>query len=527
MPKKMLCFMLAALLALGCAACGEAPVSSAEAPAPSAEPTPEPSPEAVFPELLEEDLVDDHCGNWYEVFVYSYADSDGDGIGDFKGLESKLDYIRGMGFTGIWLMPIMPSPSYHKYDVTDYYDVDAQYGSMEDFRALLSAAHEKGIKIIIDLPVNHTSSSHPWFTDALSGEDAQYRDYYNFTDEPLAGHTPIAGGGYYESQFVSTMPDLNLDSETVRAEIVSIMSFWLSDVGVDGFRLDATTSYYTGSPQASIDFLNWLNTEAKAISPDCYIVGECWSDMSTILQYYESGIDSFFYFPAATSSGSIFKTLQSTITDRGQRYSDMSILLEETFGADTVMAPFLGNHDTGRITGSITNSDMGKLKAATGMLAMMRGAVFVYYGDEIGMVGSGEDPNKRIGMLWTSEDETTAAPPGTTKVRYLLPSVSEQEADPDSLLVYTRQAMNLRNAVPAIARGSSEALDSGDPMVSVIRRTWNGESILIVLNLCEEAKTLSLESGGIIGILDATGEGITYENGILSIAAWGIAVLEG
>lgn len=193
---------------------------------------------------LTENIPNDNVRNWYEIFIYSFADSDGDRIGDFKGATEKLDYVRDLGFTGIWLMPIMPSPSYHKYDVSDYYDIDPQYGTLDDFKAFLARAHELDIKVTIDLVVNHTSNLHPWFQSSKTGADSPYRDYYNWQDKGGSGYEKI-GDSYYECRFVSTMPDLNLDSDAVRSEISNIMKFWL-EMGVDGFRLDAVTSYYTG-----------------------------------------------------------------------------------------------------------------------------------------------------------------------------------------------------------------------------------------------------------------------------------------
>ena len=402
--------------------------------------------------LLPENIPDDNCRNWYEIFAYSFADSDGDRIGDFQGATEKLDYVRDMGFTGIWLMPIMPSPSYHKYDVTDYYAIDPAYGTLEDFQAFLTRAHELGIKVILDLVVNHTSNEHPWFLNAKTGPDAEYRDYYNWTDTAKNGYSR-AGEAYYESRFVPSMPDLNLDNEAVRGEISDIMRYWL-DMGVDGFRLDAVTSYYTGQTAKNVEFLSWLNDEAKKIKPDCYLVGEAWADESTIASYYPSGIDSFFYFPGATSGGSLAGIMAEDATARGQSYSDLTAHLEERFGTDVLMAPFLGNHDTDRIANAIGTYDLKRLKATFGMLAMMRGGIFFYYGDEIGMIGEGNDPNKRIGMYWSTLTELTSCPPGTTVSKYVLPNVPDQQTEENSLLNYVRAAMNLRNAVPAIARGT-------------------------------------------------------------------------
>lgn len=479
------------------------------------------------PGLLEETIPDDNVRNWYEIFVYSFADSDGDRVGDLKGATEKLDYVRDMGFTGIWLMPIMPSPSYHKYDITDYYSIDPLYGTLEDFQAFLNRAHELGIKVILDLVVNHTSNEHPWFQNAITGPDAEYRDYYNFSDTPAAGYQQIRGS-YYEARFVSSMPDLNLDAPQVRTEIENIMKFWL-DKGVDGFRLDAVTSYYTGQQSKNVEFLSWLNDTAKAVAPDCYIVGECWADESTIAGYYSSGIDSFFYFPAAGATGNLCKIMSEESTGRGAGYGSLTAHLEERFGENTLMAPFLDNHDMDRITGTVGTYNLNRLKITYGLLAMMRGGVYVYYGDEIGMIGSGNDPNKRIGMYWDTLDTVTRCPPGTTDAKYVLDNVVTQQGSANSLLNYVRRAMNLRNAVPEIARGTSEIIAQEDSDVCVIRRTWESGTVTIVLNISDSPKNLTLNAGALLGELDAnleSGSGITYTEGTLHLDPWGIAVLK-
>lgn len=478
--------------------------------------------------LLEENIPQDNVRNWYEIFVYSFADSDGDRIGDLKGATEKLPYIRDMGFTGIWLMPIMPSPSYHKYDVTDYYSIDPAYGTLEDFQMFLNKAHELGIRVIMDLVLNHSSNAHPWFQDAKTGEDAKYREYYNFSTTPKDGYQKI-GDSYYECRFVNTMPDLNLDSEKLRGEIVKIMQYWL-DMGVDGFRLDAVTSYYTGNNEKNVAFMDWLQKEARRISPDCYLVGECWADESTIANYYSSGLDSFFYFPMSTGNapGVIADILSEEASDRGARYGELTSHLEERYKEDALMAPFLDNHDTNRIASTMGIYSLERLKSAYGMLAMMRGGCYVYYGGEIGMIGQGNDPNKRIGMFWTTLPEVTACPPGTTQAKYPLGSVAQQREDPNSLMNYVRQAMNLRNAFPEIARGTTEILPSEDRDLCVMKRTWDGHAITIVLNLSKEAKRTDIKAESLVGFLDAntkTGTAITYQDGVLSLDPWGIALL--
>ena len=418
---------------------------------------------------------------WYEIFVRSFCDSDGDGLGDLNGVAQKLDYISSLGCGGIWLMPVMPSPSYHKYDVTDYFNVDPEYGTLGDLRALLGAAHARGMRVILDLPLNHCSSEHPWFRSAAADESSPYRGWFNWSAEPQSGYSE-AGGAYYESRFVYSMPDLNLDEAAVREEIALILRFWLEEVGVDGFRLDAVTSFYTGDTERNLAFLNWLADTAHGIRPDCFLVAEAWADLNTIARLSESRVDSFFTFPVSQAEGYIAKVLGGRGKQPGKKYGEYTALLEEALPAGTIPAPFTENHDTGRTVGFTGRGSPEKTKMAGGLLCLMRGAVFLYYGQEIGMVGSGEDPNKRIGMLWTDEASTTQPPPGTTKVEYAYPSVAEQEEDPGSLLNYYRQALALRARFPAIARGTSTVLPCDFDEICLIRREYEGEELLLVVN---------------------------------------------
>ena len=176
---------------------------------------------------------------WYQVFVYSFCDSDGDGIGDLNGVTQSLDYIQSMGFDGIWLSPIHPSSTYHKYNVSDYIAIDPEYGTMEDFDAFIEACNARGIRVILDLVINHSDLHHLWFTERP--------EFYNIADEPGNGNWErLPDGRWYECQFWGEMPDLNLDNEELRAELEQIFAFWL-ERGVSGFRLDAIKDYYSGN----------------------------------------------------------------------------------------------------------------------------------------------------------------------------------------------------------------------------------------------------------------------------------------
>jgi alpha-amylase len=527
--KKILFFLLTVLMLVSCATTGKNEVISV----------------GNIPEV---EITDDEYRNWYEIFVWSFYDTDNNGIGDFNGVTEKLDYIKDMGFNGIWLMPVMKGTSYHKYDVEDYYAVDPDYGTMDDFENLLEEAHKRGIRIIIDLVVNHSSSSCPWFREAceyIAGHDevgGEYGAYYNFQKKYEAGYSPVPGadGWYYEARFTSTMPDFNLDSKDARDEIVSIMKFWL-DKGVDGFRLDATTSYYTYSTQKSIEFLSWLNEEAKKIRSDCYLVGEAWlSSDSAVREYYSSGVDSFFIFPVATASGQVYDMLKEIRTDNGVALGDMLLNAENVYDTG-VYAPFLSNHDTARIASFMGRRQKDRIKMAQGILSLMKGSLFVYYGEEIGMISTsdGSDPYKRIAMKWCDRRVyegwcyTTPQNITVTEENYVYPGVAEQEEDSDSILSYYRASLAIRNANPEIARGKVSVLEeyySQSRYCCVLRWDYSGETVYVAVNLDREySHTLSLDISDIsmTAYLAASAENIvTYDekDGTLVLPPYSYAV---
>ncbi len=482
MTKRILCLLLAVLFVFS--ACGK------EEEKPSG------------PKL---NIINDNVRNWYEVFVYSFYDTNNDGVGDLNGVTEKLDYIKEMGFNGIWLMPIHPSPTYHKYDVNDYYAIDEEYGTLSDLDKLIEEAHKRDIKVILDLVVNHTSSANKWFTEACkyireNGDvGGEYGEYYNFKKESLGGYSPVNGTEYYyESRFWSGMPDLNLNSDKVRKEIVDIMEYWLIDHKADGFRLDAVTSYYTGDVNKNIAFIKWLNTEAKKLKEDCFIVGEAWEGNDyQINRYYESGADGFFMFTGATATGTIATAVKQ---QSGDSVGKLMLSAQENYTNGTP-APFLGNHDTMRPGSFMPGAE--NVKMAAGVLSMMSGNVFCYYGEEIGMIsknGSNSDPAKRIAMRWCDKSVYPGwcytAPEGTPidETSYYYPGVEEQMADPDSILNYYKQAMFLRNCYPSIARGKVEYFPEGQSSyICVLRKTWQDESIVIVMNLDAFEQTVSLD----------------------------------
>lgn len=441
--------------------------------------------------------------NWYEIFVRSYQDSNGDGIGDLQGVISRLDYIEEMGWRGIWLMPIMPSPSYHKYDVTDYQAIDPEYGTMDDMRQLVDECHKRGMRIIIDLPINHTSTRHPWFLQAVLSIqkrqfDSPYLDYYCFEDHYVAGkYVKVSGSDWhYEEQFAGgNMPDLNLDSEAVKAEIRDILAFWLNDVGIDGFRLDAVTSYFAGSVDKNVAFLSEFKGWCEELKPSTYLVGEAWVAQSAIAQYAQSTVDSFFLFPTAQTDSFIVKSLLGRSPNAATFAKGLQSVMD-TMPDNTVLAPFLCNHDTGRTIGLLQARKLpARAKFAHGLLGMLPGNVFTYYGDEIGMVGAGDDPNKRLAMYWNDGD-MTQQPPGVTSLEYAYPCVDEQLADPNSLLNYIKAVNHVRLSEPAIARGEGEIVFSDKNLV-LMRRTLNGETLYIAANFSKTEQVMTLPAEGL------------------------------
>jgi len=494
---------------------------------------------------------DDNYRTFYEIFVYSFCDSNGDGIGDLQGVISKLDYLQELGITGIWLMPVHPSQSYHKYDVADYYNIDPAYGTMEDMEALLSQCEERGIKVILDLVLNHTANNHPWFLAACEylrslPEDAEpsidecpYINYYYFTREASTIDYPIEGSTwYYEGKFSPDMPDLKQHSPEVREEIAKIVEFWLNK-GVHGFRLDAVKEFYSGNPQENAQFLSWLQETAAAIKPDVYLVGEAWDGFGTLQQYYESGISSFFAFPFGTSDGKIAQVLRNAGNESiVTTYATALETADSTYVGihpDYIDAPFLSNHDVGRIMGFV-NRDVNKAKLAGAMNIFMSGSCFIYYGEEIGMIGSGNDPSKRAPMYWnTARDNGTTNPPPECELpeEYLCGSLEEQMSDDASVYNYYRQAIAIRNAIPAIARGRTTAetvLNTG--CVSAFRKTTADSQCIILMNISTEpavvdlcrhtlwelAATLSADGGEIQ-------EEFTNEGTLLILPPYGVAVL--
>ncbi len=503
-------------------------------------------------------IPEDNYRTYYEVFLYSFYDSDGDGIGDINGLISKLDYLNDnnpntdadLGINGIWLMPIMPSDTYHKYDVNDYYDIDPSYGTLEDFKTLLRECEARGIKVIIDFIFNHTSDEHPWFIEATDylknlpegkepdSKECPYVDYYNFEKGKAERSTYYRVGmtdWYYEAVFWNEMPDLNLNSNAVREEIERIASFWL-ELSVGGFRLDAAKEYFTGSPEKNIEVLSWFTNYCKEKNPDCYLVAEVWDSFGTIASYYESGIDSIFNYAYGDSVGKITSAVKTAgLGKAGYNLASNMVQVQTIFESKNpnyIDASFVSNHDNNRAAAYVSYEE-DKVKLLGGINIFMSGSSFLYYGEEIGLSGVGKDENKRAPMLWSDTDKTgiTIGPPGMERQEQYFPAMDTQSKDTSSILNYYKKAIRLRNENPEIARGKIEMIPVSDQNIAAVKKTYDGSSILVLYNLSPEEKQITLSQKdypyeSIRGALTTTAKQPVLEGELVTLPAYAIVILQ-
>jgi alpha-amylase len=452
---------------------------------------------------------------FYEIFVRSFRDSDGDGIGDFNGITEKLDYLQGLGIQGLWLMPINPSPSYHGYDVTDYYAVNPDYGTMQDFERLLDEAHKRDIKIIIDLVLNHTSARHPWFESALT-PGSEYHDWYKWSETDPGTLGPwnaeawyrASNGLYYYAIFWDQMPDLNYDNPAVQEESKKLTSFWLEDVGIDGFRLDAVR--YLAEDERLADsvsnhaFLREWGEYYRSIDAEAFTVGEAWTDNANVKEYIrtDSELDAAFNFDLSMAilkslnegnNTSVRFLLQTTVRDFPQQDN----------------ANFLTNHDMPRVMNQL-GEDVHKAKAAAAILLTAPGISFLYYGEEIGMLGTKPDELIRTPMQWTDEEGagfTEGIPWQAINADYTEVNVEAQAGDSASLLDHYRALIQLRNEHPALQFGETFVAESNSSKLVSYLRSSGDETVLVVINIDDAPVTdyeLNLSTGSLTGTYSAT-----------------------
>ncbi len=556
--KSLLCLLLILMLLLS--ACGQeqsAPPAAEEASEPEAQPEAAPEAEAAPQpaagryalsargEAIVDDVdlsryvkTEDNARVFYEIFVGSFSDSDGDGIGDLRGIINRFDYLndgdpasgQSLGVEGIWLTPIFKSPSYHKYDVSDYYTVDPAFGTEEDLRELCELCEARNVKLILDLPINHTGSQNDWFRSFCDAHrkgntDDPYYDFYSWCPPgatPSGRHfgTIIGCDDYYECNFDGAMPELNFDSEAVRQAVLDVAKYYL-ELGVDGFRFDAAKYVYYGDNAASAAFWDWYMAELRAIDPEIYVVAEVWDGDGITDLYY--GAMNCFNFTMPQSGGLIADTAQAGNAGQYATYVQNYLNTVRAKRADAMIVPFVANHDMDRASGYLPSMN-GQMQMAANLYILGPGSPFIYYGEEIGMRGSrgsaNTDANRRLAMRW-GDGDTVADPKGSTYPDQSEINLFEQLGQDSSLYTYYKRLILIRSANPEIARGEYRAVTVPDSKVGGFVSTWNGSSVLVLHNPSTGTKTVDLaalgldytELAAVIGMEDASLEGTSLRIG--------------
>jgi len=447
----------------------------------------------------------------YEVFIRSFFDSDGDGIGDLKGLIQKLDYINDGTRRGqhslsarcIWLMPVAESPSYHGYDVTNYYRVDPDYGTNEDFKTLIAEAHRRGIKVLVDLVLNHMSSDHPFFQEALNNPASPHRQWFRWSaqkrveknwGQPVWHHSPVRDEWYY-GLFWGGMPDLSYETKAVRDEAKKVARFWLLDMGVDGFRLDAIPYLVEEGDQLAHTrgthaFLREFAAYVRAVAPNAFTIGEVWDSTGAMLAYYPDQLDAHFAFDVSNA------IIEAVRTGSAAKLFPPVMRLQRELPAIR-WSPFLRNHDQTRTLTELGGS-LERARLAATVLMTLPGLPFVYYGEEIGMTGDKPDPRLRTPMHWTrgkAAGFTLGTPWESLQPDSLTTNVALEDADRTSLLNLYRRLIHLRANNSALGSGELMPLETGSDALAAYVRRARDRAVLVVANLgASPLSTLTLHS---------------------------------
>ena len=495
-----------AAAALAAQACTTGPTASPSVASPATSAAPSPSTAAVAPECPISGPAP-NPSSWrervfYEVFVRSFADSDGDGIGDLPGLTAHLDALNDgdpatttdLGITGMWLMPVAESNSYHGYDVVDYTAIEHDYGDMASMRQLVAAAHERGIMVIADFVINHTSSANPWFKDALAG--GPHRDWYVWSDTdpgwpPVAGPNPWhpSENGFYYGAFSDQMPDLNLRNPEVTAELAKIAGTWLDDVGIDGFRIDAAKHLIEDGPQTQANtpetkaWLQAFTATIHATHPDALVLGEVY-DSTAVSSSYASGGSVDVTFDFGVGPATAFGV-----------YGDATTILSSLDGVATRYEPgaagtFLSNHDQARIATQLKGDQAAEQRAAA-VLLTAPGVPFIYYGEELGMTGTKPDERIRTPYPWTADGPGFGFTTGTPWEPFAdgadAANLAAEQADPASVWSAYRDLVQLRVADTALRAGDYTRLKASDSHVAAWLRSFGEEHVLVLHNLGDQA----------------------------------------
>ncbi|HEY5894232.1 MAG TPA: alpha-amylase family glycosyl hydrolase [Chthoniobacterales bacterium] len=444
---------------------------------------------------------------FYQIFVRSFADSSegslaNDGIGDLQGLIDRLDYLNDgdpatntdLGVTALWLLPIHPSPSYHGYDVTDYYGINPQYGDLRLFKHFLAEAHRRGIRVIIDLVLNHCSTEHPWFREALEADSqSPKRSLFRFSPEPLQPSGPWGEpcwrtykDGYFYGAFADDMVDWNFQSQKVTRHHYEVAKFWLKKIGVDGFRVDAARYFEEdGNKLADTpETKTWLRdftAYCHSLKPDAFVMGEVWTKSNAVSQYVRGGsLDSAFEFELA------YRLLSAARFGLADPLIERLKSSEAAFGGHA-WGTFLANHDQDRAL-SVLDGSVAKARLAAFLQFTVPGIPFIYYGEEIGMSGRKPDPDLRTPMQWTGEPNAgfTAAgvqPWRTVNADFPTVNVTAESANDDSLLALYRRLVRLRGTSPALRSGRDVAFTFQGRGFYAAMRESDTDIVLVLSNL--------------------------------------------
>lgn len=440
----------------------------------------------------------------YNIFPIAFADANGDNHGDLRGIIAKLDYLNDgdpttvtdLGITAIWLNPIHPSPSYHKYDVLDYMAIDRKFGTKADFKELVAEANKRGIHIIMDLVFNHSGFDHPWFRSALSGEEP-YRDFYRFETQlpndifPNQTGWHTFNGLHYYGSFYKGMPEFNLDNPLLRKKFKEIITFWF-ELGVTGIRYDAVKHAYDrrewpeGTPllQKNLQFWMTMQHHAKSINPNAFIVAEMW-DSNTAMQPWAQAFDALFNF----DFGDL--VVNAVNAGTGSQLMPTHLRNVENLKARNphfVDAPFLRNHDQNRIFNDL-NFNVDKMRLASVLLLTQEGIPFIYYGEELGMRGRKPDERIREPMRWNDRIFSEVAYWTSWQYNAETLTVEQQDQDPQSLLNHYRQLIHLRHQTQALRFGSTQNFHVSNPSIVAYTRAVATETIVVIVNLSSATMT--------------------------------------
>ncbi len=495
---------------------------------------------------------------FYEVYVRGFYDSSSDGVGDFRGLTTKLDYLQWLGITCVWLLPFYDSPLRDGgYDISDYYAVLPDYGDIADFKEFLSAAHERGIRVIADLVINHTSDRHPWFLEARSSPHSPKRDWYVwsdsdqkysqariiFTDTERSNWTwDEQAGAFYWHRFFSHQPDLNYDNSEVRQAMLDVVSFWL-DLGVDGFRVDAAPYLFEREetncenlPETH-EFLKKLRSFVDERYPDALLLAEANQWPEDVVQYFGDG-DEFhmgYNFP-------IMPRLFMALRQEDRR--PIVEILERTpeIPASCQWGMFLRNHDEltlemvtdeerdylydeyakdrrmrvnigiRRRLAPLMDNGRRRIELLHALLFSLPGSPFLYYGDEIGMgdnIYLGDRDGVRTPMQWTADRNAGFSQADFARLYfpvimdpvygYQAVNVEAQQRYGTSLLNWMREMIHLRKRHPVFGRGALRLIKPENRKVFAFSRTYLEETVLCVFNLAQSAQPVELDLGDYLG----------------------------